>query len=181
MVSVLPARWTEKMKAVVVIFCLFQSVVNVQLVTSFRVYSNLPSVSATSTSYPSSPLSLVTPTSATLSSRAVHCSSGTATVRVAAEIKIPASSAAAAAAAAGVMTTANREAHNTIGLIEKEKETATAATTAKGTRHDDSEISTMSIVAAVGIGIGALPRAAEAAAATIGNTAITSTTYLGYD
>lgn len=134
----LSTRWTEKMKAVVVVFCLFQSVVNVQVVTSFKVYSNLPSVSATSTSHPSSPLSIVTsapPPSATLtlSSRVSHTNSATAT-------------------AAAVKS-------NTV--------TATA-TAAAG-------------VAAAGIGVGTLPKAAVAAAgaAAAGNTAITSTTYLG--
>jgi hypothetical protein len=138
MACMLSTRWTEKMKAVVVVFCLFQSVVNVQVVTSFKVYSNLPSVSATSTSHPSSPLSIVTsapPPSATLtlSSRVSHTNSATAT-------------------AAAVKS-------NTV--------TATA-TAAAG-------------VAAAGIGVGTLPKAAVAAAgaAAAGNTAITSTTYLG--
>jgi hypothetical protein len=140
MACMLSTRWTEKMKAVVVVFCLFQSVVNVQVVTSFKVYSNLPSVSATSTSHPSSPLSIVTsapPPSATLtlSSRVSHTNSATAT-----------------ATAAAVKS-------NTV--------TATA-TAAAG-------------VAAAGIGVGTLPKAAVAAAgaAAAGNTAITSTTYLG--
>lgn len=158
MACILSTRWTEKMKAVVVVLCLFQSVVNVQVVTSFKVYSNLPSVSATSTSHPSSPLSIVTSTpppsaTLTLSSRVSHTKSATAT----------ATSTVAATATAG-------------SAVKLRTTTATAAAVQSTT------VSVAAGVAAAGIGVGTLPKAAVAAAgaaATIGNAAITSTTYLG--
>jgi hypothetical protein len=149
------------MKAVVVVFCIFQSVVNVQVVTSFKVYSNLPSVSATSTSHPSSPLSIVTstlPPSATLSSRVSHAKSATAT----------ATNTVAATATAGPAV---------------KLRTTTAATAAAVKSTTVSAAAAGVAAAATGIGVGTLPKAAVAAAgaaaATIGNTAISSTTYLG--
>lgn len=164
MACILSTGWTAKMKAVMVMFCLFQSVVNVQVVTSFKVYSNLPSVSATSTSHPSSPLSIITSTppplaTLTLSSRVSHTCSTTATAmnRVAPSV--------------------------TAGPTVKLRTTTAAATaTVKSTT-----VSVAAGVTAAGIGVGTLPKAAIAAAAgagaaaTIGNTAITSTTYLGQE
>ena len=150
------------MKAVVVMFCLFQSVVNVQVVTSFKVYSNLPSVSATSTSHPSSPLSIITSTpppsaTLTLSSRVFHANSATAT--------------------------ATNTVAATAGSAVKLRTTTVTAAAAATTAVKSTTVSVAAGVTAAGIGVGTLPKAAVAAGAgaIIGNTAITSTTYLGQE